>query len=381
MLKHRVGRRIVGRCAAVALAAVSIGAAVAAPASAQTGPIDGNRRIGVGDQFVREGETVDTAVIAIDGDATVVGTTTEGVFVITGNAVVSGRVEGDVIVINGNARISGRVDQDVVVLDGRAIVTDGAVVRGSVSSSDEPRVERGARVSGDVDQIDVTGIFTAVGFTLLGYLWLAVTASTALLGVLLLALFRRPFEAAATTAATDTGKSIGLGLGIAIGLPVVAIVAITTLIGLPFGLGFLGAQGLLWSLGYVTAALCLGRAIIKAPRSAFGAFFAGWAILRVVALVPGIGALVWVGASVVGIGALVLAALRGARGEPAPARPAPSPTPKATPVPTATPSPAKAPAAKATPAKTTTATKTAAPKTAAPKTPAAKPKPKGKATG
>lgn len=368
-MQQRGARRIISRCAAVALVAGSLAVAVAAPASAQGRREDGSRRIGVGDQFVREGETVDTAVVAIDGDATVVGTTTESVFVIAGNAVVSGRVEGDVIVINGNARISGRVDQDVVVIDGRAILSDGAVVGGDVSSTDEPRVERGAQVTGDVDQIDVTGIFTAVGFSLLGFLWLAVSVSTALLGLLLLALFRRPFEAAAATGGTDTGKAIGLGLGLAIGLPIVALVAISTLVGLPFGLGFLGAQGLLWSLGYATAALCLGRSIIKSPRSAYGAFFAGWAILRVVALVPGLGALAWIGASVFGTGALVLAALRAARGD-APVGPSSTPQPAA-PVPAPTPTAKAAPAAKSA---ATKATPTKAPG-------ATKAKPKGKSTG
>lgn len=346
MAKRIAGLGFVRRGVGVVLAAGVLVASVAAPASAQNGPIDGNRRIGVGNQFVREGESIDTAVIAIDGNATVIGRTSESVFVVKGNAVIGGRIEGDVIVVNGNARISGRVDQDVVVLDGRAIISDGAVIRGDVSSTDEPRVERGARVSGDVDHIDATGIFTAIGFSILGYLWFAVTMSTLLLGVLLLVLFRRAVEAAAATERTNTGKSIGLGLATAIGLPLLAIITITTLVGLPFGLGLLGAQGLLWALGYVVSAICLGRTMIKAPRSAFGAFFAGWGILRLLALIPGIGALVWIGASVIGLGALVLTGFRGSRdGDGVPvAKPVPAaaPTPKATPV--ATSKPASKPA-------------------------------------
>lgn len=376
MTKQGTVRRFTRRCAAVALAVGVLAALAATPASAQVRPDDGKRRIGIGNQFVREGESVDTAVIAVDGDATVAGSTTESVFVVKGNAVVSGQVDGDVIVINGNSRISGRVDGDVVVLDGRAVVKDGAVVRGDVSSTDEPRVERGATVTGDVDHIDVTGIFTAIGFTILGYIWLAVTVSTALLGLLILVLFRRAFEVAANTERTDTGKSLGLGLAVAVGLPIVSVLAITTLVGLPFGLGFLGAQGLLWSVGYVISALCLGRSIIKAPRSAFGAFFAGWGILRVAALIPGIGAIVWIGASVFGIGALVIAATRASRaGEtPLPATPEPPP-----------PTPVAIPAAPAEAGTTATATTTKAPakagteaKAAGAKKAPAKAKPKAK---
>ncbi len=222
-------------------------------------------------------------------------------------------------------------------------------------------------MSGKVDNIDTTGAFTAIGFSILGILWLAVTVSTALLGLLLLVLFRRPFETAATTERTDTGKSIGLGLATAIGLPIVAIVAVTTIVGLPFGLGILGAHGLLWSLGYVISAMCLGRTMIKAPRSAFGAFFAGWGILRLAALIPGLGALVWLGASVIGLGALVLAGFRGSRtGGSADSQSAPPvPTPK--PVPT----PVAVPVAKPAAASTGTAEKAAPVK----KAPAKKAKP------
>lgn len=343
MPNHTAGHRIVPRCAGIALIAGVLLAAAAAPASAQISPdADAGRRIGIGNQFVRQGESIESIVLAIDGDATVAGETTERVFVVRGDAHISGRVGGDVLVIDGNARISGRVDQDVTVLSGRAILEDGAIVRGDVKSTDEPRVARGARVAGSVDEIDIVGNFTAIGFKLLGYLWVAVTLSTAILAVFLLALFRRPFEAAATTGRTDVGKSIGLGLGVAVGVPIVSVLAVVTLVGLPLGAGLLGGHGLVWALGYVTAALCLGRRIIKSPRNIFGAFFVGWGILRVVALLPGIGVLFWIGASVYGIGALVLTAWRASR--PTAASPgardtevlAPAPTPVAVP---ATPEP------------------------------------------
>ena len=161
-----------------------------------------------------------------------------------------------------------------------------------------------------------------------------------------------------------------------------SIFAITTLVGLPFGVGFLGAQGLLWALGYVTSALCLGRSIIKTPRSAFGAFFAGWGILRAAALIPGLGALVWICASVFGIGALVIAAARASRaGEtPTPATPEPRPpTPVATPAaPVEAGTTAKAPGKTDAPGKTKAAAK---PKSAGVKKTPAKAKPKAKPAG
>ena len=140
------------------------------------------------------------------------------------------------------------------------------------------------------------------------------------------------------------------GLLIAVGLPLIAVAASFSIVGLPLGLGTAGALGVIGALGYLTSALCLGRLMIKAPRNIFGAFFAGWAILRVLALLPGLGVLVWAGASIWGVGALAVAAWRASRGpadsttpgseaassEPAPSDPAASGSAPATAVATKT---------------------------------------------
>jgi hypothetical protein len=161
-------------------------------------------------------------------------------------------------------------------------------------------------------------MFTALGFSLLAFFWLAVTISTAVLGAIVLALFGRPFDKAAATARTSPGPVIGWGLLVAVGLPVISVAALFTLVGFPFGLGTAGALGVLGALGYLTSALWLGRLMIKAPRNIFGAFFAGWAILRVLALIPGLGVFVWHAAAIFGIGALTVTAWRASR---APATP------------------------------------------------------------
>jgi cytoskeletal protein CcmA (bactofilin family) len=311
----RTHRVLVVIFAVGAVAAMTIGVAAAQNNGGQEirERVSG-RRVGVGDVHVAEGESITSPVIAIDGNAFVDGSTTKDVFVISGDAVIKGRVGGDVVVIDGNAKISGRVDGDVVALSGRATVNDGALVTGDVRSSKDPHVSSGARVRGEVKHIDVTGFFTALGFSILGFIWLAVTVSTAILGAALLALFRRPFDAAAATARASKGKSIGWGLLILIALPVITVVASLTLFGLPLGLGIGGGLGLLATLGYLTSGLFVGRLMIKAPRSIFGAFFAGWAILRVLALIPGIGVLVWIAASIFGVGALAVTAWRASRG-------------------------------------------------------------------
>ncbi len=76
-------------------------------------------------------------------------------------------------------------------------------------------------------------------------------------------------------------------------------------------------MALLYSLGYVVAALALGRAMVKEPRSAYLAFLAGFAVLRLVGLVPALGGVVTFLATAFGLGALTIAAGRAARRDPA----------------------------------------------------------------
>jgi hypothetical protein len=100
------------------------------------------------------------------------------------------------------------------------------------------------------------------------------------------------------------------GLGVVIGMPVAAFLAFGTVVGLPLGLGILGAMGFVHAIGYVAGAFFLGRTILKSPRNRWSAFFLGWGILRVLAILPGLGVLVWVGAAVYGIGTLSVVAVR-----------------------------------------------------------------------
>jgi cytoskeletal protein CcmA (bactofilin family) len=312
-------------------------ASVAGAGRGPRGDDDRNRRIAVGDVLVEPGEEVDGPLIAIDGDAIIEGVIDGGAFVVRGDLRVrdGGVVDGDVFVVRGDAVIAGRVDGDVVVLRGRADIRDGALVTGDVSSTESPRIARGARVRGEVHDINLGSILRAIGVGLLVFWWVAVTASTLALGAVLVGVFPRAMEAAA-----DVGRSrawwhaLLAGLGVVIGMPVAAFHAFGTVVGLPLALGILGAMGFVHAIGYVVGAFFLGRAILKSPRSRWSAFFLGWGILRVLAILPGIGVLVWVAAAVYGIGALTVVAVRAGRvprGTPdaAPGTPAEPPAPPA----------------------------------------------------
>ena len=281
------------------------------PAGAVAQGADGSSR---GDRVVITGP------VSIDR-----GETADDVVVIDGPVSVAGRVRGDLVVVSGPLRISGRVDGDVVAVADRATLEPGARVGGDLIYGDErPRVAGGATVEGDVDRVSVDEITDPVGFIGAAALWLAVSVSALILGLLLLWLAPRALEAASATASTSLGLTIGWGLLLFFGLPILAVIALATLVGIPLGVALLLALLPLYAIGYTTGAWLLGRRVVGPPRGRVLAFLAGLAILRVLAIIPIVGAIVWFAATVVGLGALLVATWRARsdgteRASPAPA--------------------------------------------------------------
>jgi hypothetical protein len=116
-------------------------------------------------------------------------------------------------------------------------------------------------------------------------------------------------------------ESAAAGLAIFILLPILAVLALVTLVGLPLGLGVLLALLPLGAIAYVTTLWVVGRALVKPPRGRVVAFLAGWAIFSALALVPVLGILAWLAATVFGLGVLGLALWRARSPATPPARP------------------------------------------------------------
>jgi cytoskeletal protein CcmA (bactofilin family) len=303
--------------ATVALAIVAVVVTTAPTLAARRGTSGGDRRISVvGDVTVSSGVTVDGLVATGDGTVRVAGTVTDFVFVGDGEVFVSGRVTRGVVIAHGDAHISGRVGGDVVALSGRVIVTSSGSVGGDVVSRLTPRVARGT-VEGAVKRVDLEGIFTGVIIGFLAYLWLATTISIAVLGLVFVGLFPR---AADTAAAAGKRVAASFGWGALVGIvgPFVAVLILASIIGIPLGLGLLSGLNILAPIGYVTAALIIGRRFVKGTTTGarLGAFFAGFGILRLIALVPGLGLVAWFVACVYGLGAVSMAAWYGGRRPP-----------------------------------------------------------------
>jgi hypothetical protein len=152
-----------------------------------------------------------------------------------------------------------------------------------------------------------------------------VTASTLVLGLGLVLLIPRAADAAWRVASERTGLAAGWAAGLFFGLPIAAVLAIGTAFGLPLGIAVLLALVPLAMIGYVTSCVLLGGVVLrKRPGSRVKAFFIGWGILRLVALVPYLGIVAWVLASAFGLGVLLIAGWYAGRDRP-PAVPTPAP--------------------------------------------------------
>ena len=268
-----------------------LGVAAPAPASAQDG-----QEAQASEEFVVLSGPADVPEGRQVGD----------LVVFHGSSTVGGTVDGSLTAFDAPVTISGRVNGDVVVFNGRVELTGGANVTGDVVSQDDPIVASGATIGGTTRRVQTNVNWD--GFDWAGRLawWLAVSLSTLLIGLALVWLIGRGATRIADTGRTRIGPSIGWGLLAFFGLPILAVIALVTIVGIPLGLGVLAALALIYTLGYSATAWIIGRRILRAGTSWVVAFLLGWAILRVLALIPIVGGLSWFAAVVFGLGALTV---------------------------------------------------------------------------
>jgi hypothetical protein len=279
---------------------------------------------------VAAGSTGDHVVIT-GGYVVPKGQTAGDVIVIDGPVTIDGRSTGDVVAVSGPIRISGRIDGDVAAVSDRAILAPTARVGGDLRYGDErPVVASGARVTGNITNENWADAANghAWGWVSRFGWWLAVSVSTLLVGVVLVWLAPGALVAAERAARGRMGAVVAWGIGIAVGVPLLAILALVTVVGIPFGIALLLAALPVLLAAYMTSAWIVGRRVLRDRAATWTALFAGWGILRLLALIPFFGGLVWLAATVVGLGALAVALWRArtpaAPGAPVPGRPAPA---------------------------------------------------------
>jgi hypothetical protein len=235
------------------------------------------------------------------------------VVVLHGSVSVEGVVRGDVVVLDGRISVTGQVSGAVVAISGPVFVGPDAQIGGDVIVRDTLTLKEGATIGGQVRRgtaftfrspIRAVGRFAS---------WLAVATSTLVLGLLLILVAPRAADAVASVASGSPWICLGWGAAMFVGIPVIAVLSVVSLLGLPLGLALLLALLLLYSVGYAWSVWALGRLLWKPPRSRALVFVFGWLIVSAVAAIPVVGGIVWLVGSVFGLGAMSVATWR-ARG-------------------------------------------------------------------
>jgi len=275
-----------------------------------------------------QAERTGTVQIAFNGDVTIpAGDQADFVLVTGGTATVAGEVE-TLVVLDGAAVLQGATVETVFVNGGSVSLDAQTTVSGDVRTLDstvtrDPAATVGGTISSvDADLIAATAVIApAILLFMLGFVLVTLVA-----GLALAALGARQVRAAEALITREPGETILFGLAGLVVIPLVAVLAMVTIIGAPLGLAILL---MVWPAaafaGYLVAGIWIGewllnRGTTERPARPYLAAVVGLVILQVVSLVPFVGAI----ASLFGFGAVLLLAWRTFR-QPTTSQPAMTP--------------------------------------------------------
>ena len=247
------------------------------------------------------------------------GALVEGNASLGGNRVrVDGRIGGDIKGAGRRVEIAGEVDGDVDIQAFEVKILSSARINGNLTyrSPAQADISRDAQILGDVTFIQSERPERMMGraFAAAGVIWLSIVAGLVLLGVVLLLISPNlPFEAAGQIR-KKPWLSLGLGLAVLVGGPVVLVILAATGVGLPLAAVLVGLYVVVLALGFLDFAILFGwwcaRLVCSGERTSklwrIAVLVAGLVVLSVIALIPGLGALVLFTAFVLGTGAVVL---------------------------------------------------------------------------
>jgi hypothetical protein len=276
---------------------------------------DENDRVAQGDITIRAGESVND-VVAIRGNV----------------LLESGANANDVVAVLGTITMKGgshannatAVLGDVEVGPGAFIEENATAVGGSVKPDPSAMIQ-GEQTSVGVPGLGIASIF---GSSLLfgaaeSPLWVVgqVLAKFAIyfaLGLLLLALFPRRVDGVASSMVANPWKSIFTGLLGLVAAPLLFLLLIVTIVGIPLvavAILLMLAAGV---LGFTALAVFIGRRLpVQVQRNAWVLQLAiGTAIVVLVTQIPFIGALAWVAAALLTFGAALRSRFGGQHGPP-----------------------------------------------------------------
>ncbi|MCO4774025.1 MAG: hypothetical protein KDA24_28590 [Deltaproteobacteria bacterium] len=233
-----------------------------------------------------------------------------------------GDIGGDLKAGGANFTIDGSVGGDVNLETATLNVGADAVIGGDLaySAPSEGSISGDASIqsvdwtqkASDMDSSDED---EASGFGGGASVWVFFLLSSLLVGGVLFALFPRAITQPAAVLEEEAPVALGIGFAVLLGVPVLAIFLALFVLPIPLSLLAMAIYIPTTFLARFVAAYALGRLALERlgrPAGPLWALFAGLVALRILYAIPLLGSLVMLVATVLGLGALFLAARRAA---------------------------------------------------------------------
>lgn len=267
-------------------------------------------------------------LMAFNGDVTVpAGDTADAVIVTRGTATIRGDVRS-LVVIDGQAILEGAQLESVFMAGGSLAIDATTTVTGDVRTLDTAvSADPAATIGGSIASLDRdllavgAALVPALGLFLLGFFIVTIVA-----GLALAALGARQVRTAEALISREPGQTLLVGLAGLVIVPLIAILAMVTIIGAPLGLAILLV---VWPAaayaGYLIAGIWIGEWLLDRNTQSrrqrpYLAAVVGLIVLQILSVIPFVGAI----ASLFGFGAVLLMAWRTFR-QPSTTQPAASP--------------------------------------------------------
>ncbi len=259
------------------------------------GAVGGNITTLGGNVRIDDDSDVEGSVVAGAGNMEVFGPIGKGITAGAGTLLIGNTVGGDVVAgveeldLAANAKINGELNY---MSEEKAGIAEGASVTGKINH----------QVTQGVDEEDKEKLFAGlnIGFAIFKFLTLLV------IGSLLLWAVPNFMRNTSVAVRENPLQSLAIGFLVLVVTPIVAVVLMITLIGLPLGLVLLLGYFFLIYISVIFTAVAVGDRILDKKSNRFLAFALGLFIISVLLLVPVIGGLVDFAAMLLGLGAAMM---------------------------------------------------------------------------
>jgi len=274
-----------------------------------TSPIPGNVTVSGGNVSFSKNAKVGGSILAGAGTLEVLGPIGRGITVGAGSLTIGDRVLGSIKAGVGNLSLlpDANVSGDLTYWSEESVnVADGATISGTVLRHEPPENKTGKDLSFVAGKNTKKVAAATLGaFTIWKIVYFLITF---VVGLVLFSLLPVYTKKVADVFKKQPFQEFGIGLITVIVMPVLAVILLTTIVGIPVGLFLFAALGLLAFVAHIYAGLALGEVILGWMNTKFSrtlAYLVGLTSLLILSLIPILGGITKAIVELMAIGAIM----------------------------------------------------------------------------